>query len=139
MSAVINSEEDGRAFELRALQLARALHDPAGTQGAIIVLGQERDGVFIGHEDIHVYEFTTEHKQEKAIKDAEKIAQLIGHLDGDPKHSFKPKTGWFVTRDEPEAHQRSVVASIAKENERTIHPISIGSPSDMVPRPIRKS
>lgn len=125
MSALLNADEGGHAFELRGLHLARALHDPSGTQGALMVLGKERDGVFVSHESINAYEFTTEKKKDKAIKDAEKLAQLLDHLARDSANTLKPMTGWFVTREEPTGDQRTAVAAVAKKTSRQIHAISI--------------
>ncbi|MFT4108283.1 NACHT domain-containing protein [Propionicimonas sp.] len=117
--------EDPFEFERRGVELARALHDPAGTQGALMVQGSERDGVFVNHDDINVYEFTTRRDKEKAQKDAEKLAGLLEYLLRDKANQFKPATAWFVTRDEPTGDQRTVVAQVAKRAGRTIHAISI--------------
>lgn len=112
-------------FERRGLELARALHDPAGTQGALMIQGSERDGVFVTHDEINVYEFTTRRDKEKALKDAEKLGGLLEFLARDKANQFKPATAWFVTRDEPTADQRTVVGQVAKKAGRTIHAISI--------------
>lgn len=125
MSALISSEENGPAFELRGLHLARALHDPSGTQGAMMILGRERDGVFVSHDAVNAYEFTTDARKDKAVKDAEKLGQLLDHLAKDRTNALKPMTGWFVTRDEPTADQRTAVSHVARRMGRQIHAVSI--------------
>lgn len=117
--------ESGPDFELRVLALARALHDPMGLQGAVMVNGRERDGLFVNHEEVHAYEFTTLRQKDKAIKDGEKIAELLTAVGAISDNAFKSRTGWFVTRDEPTADQRSAIMSIAKARGERIHAISI--------------
>lgn len=119
-------EESGQEFELRALNIARAIHDPSGAQGSTMHAGKERDGVFISYDAVNVYEFTVDGKKAKAEKDASKIVELIGHLSSKGEHRFKTFTGWFVTRDEPTAEQRDAV-SYAKQGTGKIHAISVAT------------
>lgn len=121
------SEESGHEFELRGLALARALHDPSGTQGAIMFGGSERDGVFVGHDAIHAYEFTTSGLKSKADKDAQKLADLLRALGSQPGNALKSRTGWFVTRDEPTAEQRMAASSAAQRAGERVHAISIST------------
>ncbi|MGN6428058.1 MAG: NACHT domain-containing protein [Leifsonia sp.] len=120
-------EESGSEFEQRGLVLARALHDPMGTQGAIMYAGRERDGLFVSHDDIHAYEFTTLATKEKAIKDAEKLAELLKAVGARAGNPLKARTGWFVTRAEPTADQRSAVEAVASRVGERIHAISIAT------------
>ena len=76
--------ESGPDFERRGLNLARALHDPMGVQGAIMHAGRERDGLFVGHEDVHAYEFTVGRTVDKANKDGEKLAELLRDVGSRP-------------------------------------------------------
>lgn len=117
--------ETADEFELRGVELARALHDPSGVQGSLMINGRERDGVFVSHSDIHAYEFTLMRTKDKAEKDATKLVELLNLLYAEPGNSLKPATGWFVTRDEPTADQRTAVATIARKASRTVHAISI--------------
>lgn len=117
--------ETANEFELRGIELARALHDPSGVQGSLMINGRERDGVFVSHSDIHAYEFTLLRTKDKAEKDATKLVELLNLLCSEPENSLKPATGWFVTRDEPTADQRTAVATIARKASRTVHAISI--------------
>ncbi|MGA4543133.1 NACHT domain-containing protein [Uniformispora flossi] len=118
-------DESGSEFELRALNVARAIHDPFGLQGAIMHRGQERDGVFVSEEAIHVYEFTVDRKKEKSRKDASKVREILGDLQNDPKNRYKALVGWCVSKEEPTAEQRGAVQSEAKAGGFTIHAISI--------------
>lgn len=121
------TDESGTDFELRGLNLARALHDPTGTQGAIMHLGKERDGLFIGSETINAYEFTTEQKKAKAEKDGKKLAELLSSLQNRDENKYKAATGWFVTRDEPTAEQRSAIDKISRDSGRKIHAIGVAT------------
>ncbi|WP_404436930.1 NACHT domain-containing protein [Microbacterium aerolatum] len=119
--------ESGADFEHRGLNLARALHDPVGSQGAVMHAGRERDGLFVSNDDIHVYEFTIGRTTDKAIKDGEKIAELLKAVGKKPGNSLKSRTGWFVTLEEPLANQRSAIESIATKHGERIHAISIAT------------
>lgn len=123
----LTPEESGAAFEARGLVLARALHDPMGTQGAVMFRGRERDGLFVSHEDIHAYEFSTASTKDKAIKDGEKLAELLSALRLQPGNGFKNATGWFVTRSEPTADQRTAIERIAKDSGERVNAISIAT------------
>lgn len=125
MTVRFTQEETPSEFERRGVELARALHDPSGNQGALMVNGRERDGVFVNHDDINAYEFTLSRTKEKAEKDAGKLVELLDHLSKTPENSFKTSTGWFVTREEPTADQRTAVNTIARKAGRQIHAISI--------------
>lgn len=89
--------------------------------------GSERDGLFIVRDEVHAYEFTTELKREKAVKDATKIADLLGDLGRSHEHAYKALRGWVVTREEPMADQRTAVMQISKDRGITIHAISIAT------------
>ncbi|WP_261521821.1 NACHT domain-containing protein [Burkholderia multivorans] len=125
MTARLPEDETDGEFEQRGVELARALHDPSGVQGSLMINGRERDGVFVSHEDINAYEFTLLRTKDKAEKDAAKLVELLNHLSKDPENSIKPATGWFVTREEPTADQRTAVATIARKAGRQVHAISI--------------
>jgi len=125
MAAHLTQNESSFEFEQRGVELARALHDPSGVQGALVINGRERDGVFVSHDDINAYEFTLMRTKDKAEKDAGKLVELLDHLSKGPENSFKTATGWFVTREEPTADQRTTVTTIARKAGRQIHAISI--------------
>lgn len=116
--------DDGRSFEVRALALARAIHDPLGLQGPMVVLGRERDGVFVSDDAIHVFEFTTRRDKEKARSDGAKLADLLDHLAKDHSNKFKTRTGWFVTADEPTADQADAIRAAAKARAVPLHAVS---------------
>lgn len=125
MNATMGVGESGHEFEARGLHLTRSLHDPSGAQGSLMILGRERDAVFISHDAINAYEFTIDRTKQKAIKDAEKLAQLIGELSKDKSNDLRTMTGWFVTREEPTADQRTAVQSTAKKFGLQINAVSI--------------
>lgn len=89
--------------------------------------GRERDGLFISHEDIHAYEFSILGTKDKAIKDGEKLAELLSALRPLPGNSFKTSTGWFVTRSEPTAEQRTAIDKISRDRGERINAISIAT------------
>ncbi|QYF96790.1 NACHT domain-containing NTPase [Microbacterium sp. PAMC21962] len=119
--------ESGHEFEQRGLALARALHDPMGAQGAVMYLGKERDGLFVGHDEIHAYEFSIARTKDKASKDGEKLAELLAGVGGQPGNSLKARTGWFITLEEPTAEQRTTIEAISKAKGERLHAISIGT------------
>lgn len=119
--------ESGPDFEQRGLNLARSLHDPMGIQGAVMHNGRERDGLFVGHEDIHAYEFTVARTVDKAKKDGEKVAELLRDVGSCSGNALKTRTGWLVTLEEPLAGQRTAIEEIAKKHGERIHIISIAT------------
>ncbi len=119
--------ETGPEFEQRGLVLARALHDPMGIQGAVMYAGRERDGLFVGHEEIHAYEFTIARTKDKANKDGEKLAELLKGVGGQSANTFKSRTGWFVTLEEPSADQRSAIEILARTRGERLHAVSIAT------------
>lgn len=116
--------DTGPDFEARALAVARARHDPMGSQGAVMFEGAEHDGIFISSDSINVYEFTTERKKEKAAKDGAKIARILKHLERQPENRARSLAGYFVTRDEPTAEQRGVIAEISRREGVSIRTLS---------------
>lgn len=121
------SIESGPEFEKRGLDIARALHDPLGTQGAVMFEGRERDGLFVDNNEIHAYEFTTSRAKEKAIKDGGKIVGILKHLGNRSDNSFKSRAGWFVTLEEPTADQRTAINDISRREGERVHAISIAT------------
>lgn len=119
----IEFEEPGHAFELRAKNVARAIHDPSGLQGSIIHKGKERDAVFFSQSDVHAYEFTIGRDRAKAEKDAGKLQELLEDLSKMPDHAYKTLVGWFVTLEEPTPEQRAAVK--ARSGRNVLHAISI--------------
>ena len=104
----INKEED-QLFEDEVRRIARELWPAAEYSGSAITGGRERDGVFETDECVHFVEATTSKKMEKAQYDVKKLDQVI--RDYRKTHTGKPATGWFVTREEPTADQRSTLDS----------------------------
>ena len=119
------SDETGPEFEDRARNIARAIHDPFGMQGSVMFQGKEYDAVFITEEAVHAYEFTTLRQKEKAEKDALKLAAILTDLQRRPENRYRACTGWFVTKDEPTADQRTAVRKVANNAGISINAISI--------------
>jgi hypothetical protein len=113
-----------RDFEDRALALARAIYDPLGLQGARMLAGRERDGVFVSDDSVHVFEFTTARDKKKAEKDGQKLVEAIVLLLAEPANQYKAAVGWFVTQHEPEAEQREAIRRIAQREGRTLNCVS---------------
>ena len=117
--------ETGPEFEVNALQLARAIHDPLGLQGALMFEGREHDGVFIDDTSVHAFEFTTRRDKAKAEADSAKLAKVLKYFTSQPANKHKGAMGWFVTADEPTAEQRGAVATQARKAGVSINAISI--------------
>jgi len=97
-----------RLFEDEVRRIARQLWPSAQFSGSANVDGAERDGVFETEQCIHLLEATTSRKKQKAADDTRKLARLAVKLQSRSRR--RPVQCWFVTRDEPEADQRSVAA-----------------------------
>jgi hypothetical protein len=105
--------DEQREFENTVRRLARSLWPSAANQGAQILDGQERDGVFETEEVIHLVECTVSRKKEKAETDIQKLLSLWKK-----KRSYsKPVKCWFITREEPTADQRAVAEQYRKKND----------------------
>ncbi|TDB96322.1 NACHT domain-containing protein [Micromonospora fluostatini] len=124
----MTSSETGQEFEVRALNVARAIHDPLFLQGAVMIDGVEHDAIFSSDDSINCYEFTTSRTKAKAEHDAEKLRKIIQRLSKVPNNSFKSIVGWFVTREEPTGDQREAVkreSNKASPHATKIHCISL--------------
>ncbi|GAA3826152.1 hypothetical protein GCM10022226_53620 [Sphaerisporangium flaviroseum] len=120
-------DETGPEFEIRALNIARAIHDPNHLQGAIIYKGRERDALFVNDDSINAYEFTILRTKDKAKTDARKLREMLEDLQKKPENAYKSLTGWFVTRDEPTPDQRAAVAGEIKGSNAVIYAISFAA------------
>jgi len=94
-------------FENEVRKIARALWPSAENQGKALIDGQERDGVFITDECVHLIEFTTSRGQDKALEDINKLVNLADKMRG--KYLTKAIKCWFITLYEPTEHQREIV------------------------------
>jgi hypothetical protein len=93
-------------FEDEIRRVARLLWPIAQFDGAAIVEGRERDGVFETDDVVNIVECTVSRSKQKAVDDCEKIDKLVKKLT--PKISHKFVRGWFITLHEPTAEQRGV-------------------------------
>lgn len=93
-------------FENEVRRIARALWPSAEFDGATVMEGQERDGVFVTEDCVHVVETTTSRSKEKARHDLTKIEKLSKKIQN--RSGNRAVRGWFVTRNEPTADQHDV-------------------------------
>jgi len=103
----MNDHEMQKEFEQNVREIAVRLFPSAIGGGSEIVDSCERDGIFITEDTIHIIEATVSRSKEKASNDGKKINKLIGSLQ--KKHPEKAVKGWFITKDEPTADQRSAI------------------------------
>jgi hypothetical protein len=97
----------GSQFEDEVRRIARARWSAAASDGAAIIDGRERDGVFVTDEMIHILEATTLRTKNKAESDGQKLAKLVKTLR--TQNPTKGVKGWFVTADEPTPDQREAI------------------------------
>lgn len=99
-------EEDG-LFEDEVRRIARARWPQAQFDGAAMVNGRERDGIFETDDVIHYVEATRSKREDKAKDDTKKMFSLMSEQQR--QKSMKGAIGWFVTQNEPTADQREAV------------------------------
>ena len=99
--------EEDILFEDEARRIARARWPQAQFDGAAMVNGRERDGIFETDDVIHYVEATRSRREDKAKDDTKKMFSLM--TDQQRQKSMKGAIGWFVTQDEPTADQREAV------------------------------
>src|SRR5579871_4312722 len=103
----MTEQEPEKIFEDEVRRIARELWPQAEYDGALVVEGRERDGVFETEECVHLIECTVSRAQKKAADDAQKLALLAKKLQS--KHSQKAIKCWFITREEPSPDQRTTI------------------------------
>jgi hypothetical protein len=101
-----DQEQEG-IFETEVRRVARELWPEAEYDGALVVEGRERDGIFETEECVHIVECTVSRAQQKAKDDAQKLVNLAKKLQ--PKHPQKAIKCWFITREEPSPDQRTAI------------------------------
>ena len=106
-------------FESNVRRIARCLW-PNANGGARMINGQERDGYFETAECRYIIEATCDRKKAKAIKDANKIREIIQAT----QRGEKPIVGYLVTKDDPTAEQVEVVHSIQNKHNISINIVS---------------
>ncbi|MGA9755310.1 MAG: NACHT domain-containing protein, partial [Desulfobaccales bacterium] len=101
--------DEGREFEEEVRKVARLLWPKDIGAGAVKIDGQERDGIFISEECVHAIECTISRSQQKATDDGKKLSKVLPKI----RRIFPDKAakGWFVTKHEPTADQRSTIRS----------------------------
>ncbi len=104
----LTDREEQKLFENEARRIARQLWPTAEYDGARIVDGLERDGIFETEDCIHLLEATVSRSRDKAQEDGKKLTTLAKKLQS--KNPQKAVKCWFVTKDEPTADQRDVLS-----------------------------
>jgi len=100
------TRSENEVFENEVRRIARQLWPEAQYGGSTIAHGRERDGIFETEDCIHLIEATVSRSKEKATEDIKKLVALAGQYQ--KQQSSKTVKGWFITRDEPTAIQRSI-------------------------------
>ncbi|MFD9937260.1 NACHT domain-containing protein [Streptomyces massasporeus] len=101
-------QQDESDFEAEVLRISRALFAPENEfQGSTYIGTAERDGVFVGPDSITIVECTVSRRKDKAEKDGKKLQEACLALAR--QHPFKSVKGFFVTREEPTADQRTAI------------------------------
>ena len=67
---------DDTLFEAGVLRIARHRWPGAESTGPTLIDGQERDGIFITEECVHLVECTTSRRKDKADSDLKKLFAL---------------------------------------------------------------
>jgi len=112
------SYSEDMQFEDEVRRIARARWPQAQFDGATILAGRERDGVFETDDVIHYIEATTSRRADKAKDDTKKIFAAMA--DQQRSGSMKGSIGWFITRDEPTADQRDEVKLHGKQQVKAV-------------------
>ena len=99
--------QEDSLFEDEVRRIARARWPQAQFDGAAMVNGRERDGIFETDDVIHYVEATRSRREDKAKDDTKKIFALMAEQQR--QKSMKGAIGWFVTQHEPTADQREAV------------------------------
>lgn len=110
--------EEDMHFEDEARRIARARWPQAEFNGAAIIDGRERDGIFETDDVIHYVEATTSRREDKAKEDTKKIFSLM--VEQQRLGSMKGAVGWFVTQGEPTADQREAVKQYGKNQVKAV-------------------
>ncbi len=106
-----DAQQEEKDFEAQVLRIARALFAPEESfQGSGYLAGRERDGIFVTNQAVVVVECTVSGRKDKAEKDGKKLQDALATLVKD--NPYKSVQGYFVTRSEPSADQRSVIKSL---------------------------
>lgn len=112
------SYEEDLLFEDEVRRIARARWPQAQYDGAGVLSGKERDGIFETDDVIHYVEATTSRRADKAKDDTKKIFSAMAGQQR--SGSMKGAVGWFVTKEEPTADQREEVKSHGKQQVKAV-------------------
>lgn len=114
--------ETGPQFEQEVRRIARLRWPEAEFSGSEVFTGQERDGVFITEDCVHLLECTMLRERAKAEKDLNKLFGLWKLFR--VSHPEKAVKCWFITRHEPTSDQRACRKEIKGAPENLFNIIS---------------
>jgi len=109
----LSEQEQQSIFEDEVRRIARELWPQAQYSGSRIVDGKERDGIFETEDCIHLVESTVSRSKSKAQDDSKKLLSLSRKVQSEA--GGRAIKCWFVTKDEPTADQRGVIATHASQ------------------------
>ncbi|WP_082373678.1 NACHT domain-containing NTPase [Nocardia sp. NRRL S-836] len=107
------SQEDDRIFEDEVRRFARLLYHGNEGRGAEIFDERERDGIFVTEDLAVAIEATRSTSKDKAKQDGSKLRELVTKLDR--RHPDKAVRGFFITEQEPTAHQREAISKMGQQ------------------------
>ena len=94
-------------FESEVRHIANQLWTPSDFSRANFLSEHEVDGIYETEDMYHIIEATTSREKKKARTDIEKLHKLLGKLNNKVGRR-KGVRGWFITKEEPQAHQEEV-------------------------------
>jgi hypothetical protein len=92
----MTEQGDQKVFENEARRIARQLWPEAQYDGARVIDGRERDGIFETEECIHLLEATVSRSRDKALEDAKKLTTLANKVQA--KNGRKAVKCWSEQR-----------------------------------------
>jgi hypothetical protein len=104
---MIQKPRESFVFEDNVRHIARLLWPAAEYDGAAMVDGRERDGIFVSDDMVNLIECTLRTDKEKADQDADKLSKLSNKIR--VKYPSRGIKAWFITAKEPTAEQREAV------------------------------
>lgn len=98
--------DEQKKFELEVQKIANNLWPEAFSGGSEMIDGQERDGVYLTEDIVHLLECTVSKYKDKAEKDIGKLRGLASTMQ--KRYPDRGVKCWFITKHEPTGDQRAV-------------------------------
>jgi hypothetical protein len=109
-------QEQNAQFEADVRRIASALYPASASGNAEMLMGRERDGIFLTDQLLVVIEATVSRKREKVAADAKKTAELLRSLR--TKYPDHISLGIIITKGAPTAEQAEAVKKYRSEQIR---------------------